>query len=103
MTSPGHKPRTDSAPVAAPSCAVLLVRDCAQHPRLRIVPDRPSFGVNVDLVAMQRHLVIRHLHYLGLEQWRDEIAWHGWNSHIEQPRLTNVTSVCAALGPIFDH
>jgi hypothetical protein len=52
---------------------------------------------------MQCHLVIRHLYYLGIEQWRDEVAWRAWNGHIKQPRLTNVASVCAALWPVFDN
>jgi hypothetical protein len=67
------------------------------------VPDCPGFGVNVDLVSLQRHLAIRHLHYLRVEQWRDDVAWRAWNGHIKQPRLTKERPIRSALGPILDN
>jgi hypothetical protein len=39
-----------------------------------MVPDCPGLGVNMNLVAMHRHLVILHRHYLRLVQWRDDVA-----------------------------
>ena len=44
------------APVAAPNPSqLLLVSGYAQHPVLRVVLDCTGFGVNVNLIAMQRH------------------------------------------------
>jgi hypothetical protein len=70
-------------------CSILFVLDCAQHARLRIVPDCTSLSVNVDLIAMQRHLVICHLHYL---RQRDTTV------------LADAISICAsAMSPLVSN
>lgn len=56
----------------------------------------------MDLITLQRHLAVRHLHQLRVEQWRQDVPRRRWDSHVEEPRLADEAPEPAALVPILN-
>ena len=57
----------------------------------------------MDLIALQRHLAVRHLDQLRVEQWRQDVPRRRRDRHIEQPRVADEAPEPAALVPILDN
>lgn len=73
------------------------------YPALQVLPRGAGVRIDMDLVALQRHLTVRHLHQLRIEQRRKNISRRRRDRHIEQPRLADEATKPAALVPILNN
>lgn len=73
------------------------------YPALQVLPRGAGLRLDLDLVTLQRHLAVCHLHELRVEQRRDGVPRRRWYRHVQQPRLADESTEPAALVPILNN